>query len=177
MKKLRNKHIFIFILLSICFIGLSIPSISKGQSSTSTTYRLRRGTTLPTICSPNGNNVFYKTDTGMLYLCTATNTWSAVTLGAGFTAGLTTKTANYTATSNDYTIVCNATSGNITITLPAAASNTGKIYNIKKVDVSANTVTIDATASETIDGVTTKVISVQFVSVQIQSDGTQWWIL
>jgi hypothetical protein len=48
---------------------------------------------------------------------------------------------------------------------------------VKKIDVSAFTVTIDGNASETIDGVTTKVITAQFALFTIQSNGTGWDII
>lgn len=65
----------------------------------------------------------------------------------------------------------------ITITLPPAADATGHIYFIKKIDSSANVVTIDPSGSETIDGGLTAVLTVQYEAITIQSDGTEWWIL
>jgi Head domain of trimeric autotransporter adhesin len=90
---------------------------------------------------------------------------------------IATKTANYTATASDYTIVCNNTSGAITITLPAASTAAGRVYVVKKISAVFNNVTIDANASETIDGVTTRVLSSQYESVMIQCDGTSWYII
>lgn len=87
------------------------------------------------------------------------------------------KSANYTATSSDSVLLCDATSASFTITLPAAASSSGKTFTIKKTDSSANTVTIDANASETIDGALTQIIAAQYNSVSILCDGSQWWIL
>lgn len=95
----------------------------------------------------------------------------------GVIAGIVTKTANYTATATDHTILCDATGGAFTITLPAAASHTGRIYAIKKIDASVNAVTIDGNASETIDGALTQVIATQYTNLQIQSDGANWWII
>lgn len=77
----------------------------------------------------------------------------------------------------DWTILGDAASGNITINLPTAASASGYIFNIKKIDATGNSVTIDGAASETIDGATTQVITNQFDNVQIQSDGTEWHII
>lgn len=74
-------------------------------------------------------------------------------------------------------------SGNITITLPTAASvfdsttGIGKIYRIKKIDADANTVTIDPNGAELIDGGATAVLTVQWESITIQSNGTAWWII
>ena len=65
----------------------------------------------------------------------------------------------------------------ITINLPNAASSTGRILVIKKIDADANTVTIDGDTAETIDDATTQVLANQFDSIAIQSDGTEWWIV
>ena len=100
---------------------------------------------------------------------------SALPAGGGNLAQ-TTKTANYTATSTDYFIFCDATSGAITITLPTAVGIGGKVYAIKKTDASANTVTIDAAGTETIDGALTVVTAVQYASYSIVSNGANWFI-
>ena len=74
-------------------------------------------------------------------------------------------------------ILANATTAAITLTLPAAADYVGKRYEVKKIDSSSNTVTLDGNASETIDGATTQVITFQYDSPLIESDGTEWWII
>jgi hypothetical protein len=89
---------------------------------------------------------------------------------------LVTKTGDYTA-ENETIIIGDATSGSITITLPPVDEVTGIIYHVKKVDNSVNTITIDANSSETIDGATTQVISTQYDSIHIVSDGTDWHII
>ena len=82
-----------------------------------------------------------------------------------------------TTAAEDFTILCDATSGAITINLPAASTVTGRIYNVKKIDNSVNTVTIDPNSTETIDGAATNVISTQWTNIQFQSNGTNWFIL
>ncbi len=89
---------------------------------------------------------------------------------------IVTKTTSYTATASDHTIICN-NSGGITITLPAASSATGRIYVIKKVSGLLNNVTIDPNGSETIDGSSTKVLTLLLETAMIQCDGTTWYIL
>lgn len=89
----------------------------------------------------------------------------------------TTKTANYAATVNDGTIRCNAAAGMITISLPAAASVTGLGLCIKKIDGSANVVTIDPAGTELIDGVATMLVETQWQAICIQSNGTGWDVL
>ena len=91
--------------------------------------------------------------------------------------GTVTKTGNYTATVADCTILIDATSAPVVITLPVAASSVGLLYNIKKIDSSANGVTIDANASELIDGALTQIVTKQYVALTIQCDGTGWYIL
>jgi hypothetical protein len=103
--------------------------------------------------------------------------WRSLYLSGGVVGGIVTKTADYTATANDFTIRCDATSGAVTITLPAAASHTGRIYRVKKVDASANAVTIDGNSSETIDGSATVSSTTQYASWTIQSNGTNWDII
>jgi hypothetical protein len=70
-----------------------------------------------------------------------------------------------------------ATSGNITITLPQASTVPGRIYRIKKMDSSANTVLIDGDGSELIDGVADFTIYDQYYCLSVVSDGTGWNII
>jgi hypothetical protein len=95
----------------------------------------------------------------------------------GGTFSITTKTGDYTATANENAIFVDATSGPVTITLPAISGNDGRRYWIKKIDVSANAVTIDGDASETIDGATTYTLSNQYDWVSIIVNGTEWSIV
>ncbi len=91
--------------------------------------------------------------------------------------GIVAKTANYTVTANDHTIECDATSGAITLTLPAVSgAQAGTQYILKKTDASANAVTFDGNASETIDGATTVSTTTQWASITIRRNaaGTAW---
>lgn len=75
------------------------------------------------------------------------------------------------------TVLVDAAGAARTITLPTAASAKWRKYIIKKTDASANTVTIDGDGAETIDGAATQVLAAQYDFIEIQSDGTQWWIV
>lgn len=88
-----------------------------------------------------------------------------------------TKTANYTITPSDYTIRVDATSGARIVTLPNANTMTGQVINIKKVDISTNTVTVNANGTQKIDDLTTKIITDPYTNLQLQSYGTGWDIL
>ena len=100
-----------------------------------------------------------------------------VVLNNSTPSAIVSKTANYTATTSDSVILCSASGGSFTITLPAASGNTGRIYFIKKTDSTSSTVTIDANASETIDGALTLVISLQYATYMIVCDGTSWHVI
>ena len=87
------------------------------------------------------------------------------------------KTANYIATVDNLVILVDATAGNVNITIPTARNNNGKLFVVKKIDSTANTVTITPYGTQLIDGSSTVVISVQYTAVMIVSDNFNWWIL
>lgn len=97
--------------------------------------------------------------------------------GGGARPAIATKTANYTATAADRTILVDATGGARTITLPAVATHAGQEYVIKKIDATANAVTIDGDGSDTIDGAATLVLAAQWDGATIQNDGSAWYVL
>jgi len=108
--------------------------------------------------------------------------WTAdpVAGSVGATGAVDAKTAAYTITTGDATktIAVDATSGALTITLPAAASATnGFEVTVKKTDSSANAVTIDGNAAETIDGATTLALSNQNDSATLRCDGSNWFVV
>ncbi len=91
-----------------------------------------------------------------------------------------TKTANYTVSTNDgdnVQVNTSASGGAVTITFYAASGNAGKIITVKKTDSSANAVTLDGNASETLDGATTLSLPKQYDSATLVCDGTNWTIL
>jgi len=88
------------------------------------------------------------------------------------------KTGAYTVVETDIgkTILVDATGGAVTITLLAAATaGDGFALTVKKVDASANAVTVDGDASETIDGATTYVLTEENEAVTVETDGTDWY--
>jgi hypothetical protein len=83
----------------------------------------------------------------------------------------------YAVSEADYTILADASGGNVEVNLPNAQNYGGRICNVKKIDASANVVSmIDLTPND-IDGAVSKDISIQWVSVTIQSDGANWYII
>ena len=103
--------------------------------------------------------------------------------------------ADYNTLVTDSTILVDASAGNVTINVNFLLTEylenwvnftfgttnltvfQTKILNIKKIDSSANTVTIDPAGSATIDGSLTKVLTTQYDNLTIQWDGTNWHIL
>lgn len=84
------------------------------------------------------------------------------------------KTTTYAATTNDEVILADATSASFTITLPAA-NTAGKVLCITKSDATANTVTIARAGSDTIAGVTSRIIKTRYAQLRLVSDGTSTW--
>lgn len=84
--------------------------------------------------------------------------------------------ATTAAGDTDFTILVNPTAAAATVTLPAAASNTGRIYVVKRSATSANSVTIDPANAELIDGASTLVLTTR-QGATIQCDGVGWYII
>jgi len=89
---------------------------------------------------------------------------------------IVTKVAAYTVTTNDEIVFVNAASASVTITLPTAVGN-ACIYRIKKTDSSGNTVVVATTSSQTIDGGTTAIINMQYASISVASNGSNWFVI
>lgn len=86
---------------------------------------------------------------------------------------LSTITTSTTLDATYHNVLCNSASA-LTVTLPAAASNSGRVYVIK--NINTGTVTVDGNASETIDGDTTYALT-QYQSIKILCNGSNWFIV
>lgn len=84
--------------------------------------------------------------------------------------------AQYAVSANNATILVNYPSAAFGVVLPSATTITGQQFKIKKIDSSANAVTVSTTSSQTIDNSLTYPLSTQYQSVTLQSDGSNWWI-
>lgn len=96
---------------------------------------------------------------------------------ASSTFATNSQSTNYTITNSDTVIFANATSGNVTITIPAASSLAGYRFYIKRIDGTGNTVTIQRSGSDTIDGMTSFTLDQQYTSFGVVSNGSAWYIL
>ena len=67
-------------------------------------------------------------------------------------------------------IRCDASAGAFALTLPLSNNLDGRALVIKKIDSTANAVTVTRQGSDLIDGATTQVLSSQYDSISIVSD-------
>jgi hypothetical protein len=113
--------------------------------------------------------------TGSAYPITTTG---AVSWGGQFKilSGARTAAVTLAASSPQYQL-CDAATASFTITLATAVGNSGQLFTFKKTDSSVNTITIDANASETIDGSLTYVLSTQYKYVTIYSNNANWLVM
>ena len=88
----------------------------------------------------------------------------------------TAATRNETGTSGTIIILCDCTSNAITVNMPTAVGNTAT-FVIKKIDSSANAITIDAFSTQTIDGGLTAVLQVKDESLSLISDNANLKII
>ena len=129
------------------------------------------------ISSPSVGLIIYQTDgTEGLYQYKSTG-WSQVSGtggGGGITRSVNTISTNTTAGAAATTDYVYLISGTTTLTLPTAVGNTNR-YTLK--NVGTNTVTINTTSSQTIDGSTSLTMSVRYTALDVISDGTNWNII
>ena len=84
---------------------------------------------------------------------------------------------SFTADDDHVILVDDDTAGStVTVTLPAAASNDGLEYHVKKLGTTADVI-VDGNAAETIDGALTQTITTQYDSIFIVCDGSNWHII
>lgn len=93
--------------------------------------------------------------------------------GVPFSTKYVAKTGAYVAGDSDFVINC--TANTFTVTLPTAVGVAGKQYCVK--NSGTGVITIGTTSSQTIDGVTSKVLAVQYESMWVMSNGANWIII
>jgi hypothetical protein len=119
--------------------------------------------------------LFLATDTGVLYAWNGTALVFIPIGGTSSSLSVRTVTASDSVLPADYTILSDATTASLTISFPAAPG-TGRVLNNKKIDASANTVTLDGNGND-IEGGATVVISTPQLSLETQYDGVAWRVL
>ena len=132
--------------------------------STTTDLRISNGTT-DRITIQNDGDIGIGT----------TSPASGLEINTSMGLKITTITSATTLDQTHNVVLCNT--GHYTVTLPAAASNTGKVYYIKNIDAEGDDITIDGNSSETIDGSTTYLLDPYKHAVRIISDGSNWHVI
>jgi hypothetical protein len=95
----------------------------------------------------------------------------------GVKAGYRNVTSGVTLTELDEYVFGNATSTSFNITLPTAVGADGQRYTIKKIDASANSVSVITSSSQTIDGASSVSLSSQWDYVTVIANGGNWLIV
>lgn len=90
----------------------------------------------------------------------------------GVNTSVVTKSSNYSILSTDSLILCTAS---LTLTLPATTGLQGKIYYIKNTTGSA--VSVVTTGGKTIDGQSSQNVTGLNSTMQVITDGTNWFII
>jgi hypothetical protein len=104
-------------------------------------------------------------------------------MGKPATESLVSFASNYTVLPTDSVVLIDATASARTVTLPACedvvsvTAGTTKFFVIKKTDASANAVTVEADAADTIEGSSSYSLGDPFESVILASDGNDWYVV
>mgnify|MGYP003677633426 FL=1 len=159
------------------------PAVFLGTVSTAIIRKgLHANITNPWGCWPG--DWCKQSDTNETWLCVANNgvadtDWEFM----GFVPGrspvteITNANSPYTVQTRDHSIVCDCSAGAIVVNLPAVSGELGRNLRFKKKDASANSVTVDGSGAETIDGAATQVLAAQWNQLAIFPDSTQWLIV
>lgn len=144
--------------------------------------KIDRVASLPAIANQlDGYPVYLETD-GVIYLASpnaATPGWSAVRMER-LLRTIRPVAAAYTVLDSDErpVVLADATGGAFTVTLPVASA--GLEVTVKKVDSSANAVSVStpaATTPATIDGAGSTSLAAQYEVTRLVSDGTNWFVI
>ena len=96
----------------------------------------------------------------------------------GNVTGMAAKTADYTLTLNDHAATFDASGAARTATLPALSTVTaGQEYIVIKIDSSANALTLDGNAAETINGAASISTTTQWAALRVKANaGLTAWV-
>ena len=116
----------------------------------------------------------------VLHIVSDGTNWRILSRITVFSSQANTSTTPFTVDNTDKDTLVNisASDGNKTVNLTAAATlGNGFRVVVKKVDSTANTVTIDPSGAETIDGVTTEILRTENEAIDLLCDGTNWRVI
>src|ERR1019366_3706966 len=146
--------------------GLAGPTGPSGTGPTGPTGAGATGPSGPTGTGPTG-------PTGAAPTGPTGPTGSA---GSSTSPQFVTVTTNVNLSSIENAVLVNAASGNIIANLPTAVGANFDCI-VKRIDSSANAVTIVPNGSQTIDGQATIGIQFQYTSVTMRSNNANWFVI
>lgn len=82
----------------------------------------------------------------------------------------------YEVQPDDEVLLVDATDGAVTVLLPIAIDNQGRVITIKKIDSSANFVTVDGNGA-LLDSDPDFDLELEDEVIEVVGDGTAWWII
>jgi hypothetical protein len=97
--------------------------------------------------------------------------------GGGGVLAVNLLSAGRAVTINDDLVNCDLTSGAFSLSMPAVVGASGELIRIRKKDASSNILTINADGSDTINGLSTYTLHLQYNSVSLLSDGVSEWMI
>lgn len=98
--------------------------------------------------------------------------WEALSTDSS-TVTYSSKSSSFTA-EDGYHYGVNTTSGNVVATIPAASSNANAVIRFK-IKTGTNSLILDASGSDTIDGLATVIITDNKQAISLMSDGSSDW--
>jgi len=112
-------------------------------------------------------------------LSATTGQWFVVSSGKRVQQIKTTAVTPYVPVWSDDVVMLDATAGAFAVNLPLANATTrlGRVLTLKKMDGSANAVTINRAGADTIQGAATLVLAAQWDGTRLQPDGATTWIV
>lgn len=153
-----------------------VVGVSGGGTGTGTTFT--QGSVLYVgsagAYSQDNSHLYYDSTNAFLGIGTAAPK-SILHVNGNFQQKVSTLTSN-TSLDNTTVIMGDATSGTFTVSLPDCVSNIfGREYHIKKIDSSANSVTIGIVSDDTIDGLTSYSMTTQYASISVVCVSATLW--
>jgi hypothetical protein len=132
--------------------GVNLTALNATQLTSGTLPSARLGSPLPAL------------DGSALTALTGSHVTHAVVT-------ITAVMSPYVVLSSDETLLVNATAGAVAVTLPTATA--GRTLAVKKIDASANVVTLTGT----VDGTVNPTLGTQYDARLLQGDGTVWYLI
>ncbi len=83
----------------------------------------------------------------------------------------------YPLSVNEGMALVSASDAPVTVSLPEAKNAPERVFVIKKIDSTANPVSVKPSNGELIDGAAVMALTTQYETVTVVSDTKQWWII